>query len=326
MPDTYVELPNGSYVQIPAGASQDKLAQLRTKLSSQRDPLETGKGMENPPDTRFDPKNNAITQGPESQGAELMAHIAGHEHAPLTADEATKQMKQTTGAMASGYSIPLTAGIPGPGGKGSLIAQAAKGAGFGAGMGALEHGMVRAGRGEFPDPVGTLKAAGTGGLIGSVAGPVMAYPPVQEAIGKIPYLRKFLPEAEEQPFTPMGPTRVNKSQIQTELSPPMTPMGPTRMNRSDIPAMNAPAGPEGIRGAADLGKGRMVLTPEEAKTADLQYQQNRVLAHQRGMSYAGGRVPATGRSVPQRPMPIETEEYPGPREVVPLEKDEDEEP
>jgi|HubBroStandDraft_1064217.scaffolds.fasta_scaffold66645_2 hypothetical protein len=79
----------------------------------------------------------------------------------------------------------------------------------------------------------------------------------------------------------------------------------------------------GIRGAADLGKGRMVLTPQEAQTADLQYQQNRVLAHQRGMSYAGGRVPATGRTVPQRPMPIETQEYPGPREVVPL-KDEDE--
>lgn len=73
---------------------------------------------------------------------------------------------------------------------------------------------------------------------------------------------------------------------------------------------------KGIPGSADLGKGRMVLTPEEARTEELQYQQNRGLSHRRGMSFSAGRVPATGRKVPMRPLPTETQEYPGPRSVT----------
>jgi len=132
------------------------------------------------------------------KGADLLANIAGHPYAPKNEQEADQQMKQTTRRMGEGYSGPLTAAIPGPGEGGSLLAQAAKGAGAGAGVGALEHGLSDAWRGELPDVGGTLKAAATGGLMGAVGGPLMNYPPVRNALESVPFLRKYLPQEEDE--------------------------------------------------------------------------------------------------------------------------------
>ena len=65
--------------------------------------------------------------------------------------------------------------------------QILKGGGYGAGVGALEHELSNAWRGELPDLAGTLKAAGTGGLFGAVAGPALNIPVVQNMLRSVPY-------------------------------------------------------------------------------------------------------------------------------------------
>ena len=139
------------------------------------------------------------TSGKDVSGADALARASGFERAPRNDRELKQMMGQSLGKEGAYVSAPYMAAIPGPGEGGSLAMQMLKGGGYGAGIGALEHGLSNAWRGELPDIEGTLKAAGTGGLMGAVLGPAMNIPAVQKTIRSIPYLKRFLPEAEEAP-------------------------------------------------------------------------------------------------------------------------------
>lgn len=139
------------------------------------------------------------TSGKDVSGADALARASGFERAPRNDRELKQMMGQSLGKEGAYVSAPYMAAIPGPGEGGSLAMQMLKGGGYGAGIGALEHGLSNAWRGELPDIEGTLKAAGTGGLMGAVLGPAMNIPAVQKTIRSIPYLKRFLPEAEESP-------------------------------------------------------------------------------------------------------------------------------
>ena len=70
---------------------------------------------------------------------------------------------------------------------------------------------------------------------------------------------------------------------------------------------------EVINGTMPKGFGRMILTPEEAAQRENLYKISQRSAHERGMHFAGGRVPAEGRKVPFRPLPNTVEEWSGKR-------------
>ena len=64
-----------------------------------------------------------------------------------------------------------------------------------------------------------------------------------------------------------------------------------------------------IKGNLPRGFGRLVLTPEETLQAEQMMRIAERSARRRGMQFAGGQVPAEGRSVPVRPRPNPTEEW-----------------
>lgn len=68
-----------------------------------------------------------------------------------------------------------------------------------------------------------------------------------------------------------------------------------------------------ISGTLPRGYGRLVLTPEEALQRDQMMRVAQRSAHDRGMQFAGGQVPAEGRGVPTRPLANPTEEWRGVR-------------
>src|ERR1700723_817124 len=66
------------------------------------DPLVTGHGMEHPIDPTIQKLSSNITSGPEAQGQDMLAHIAGQENAPASPQDAVNQLKNTMGRYAGG--------------------------------------------------------------------------------------------------------------------------------------------------------------------------------------------------------------------------------
>lgn len=76
---------------------------------------------------------------------------------------------------------------------------------------------------------------------------------------------------------------------------------------------NMPPAPsaEGVEGTLPAGRNRLIKTPEEFASADQRYKISQQLAHERGMNFAAGEVPASGRKVPRiSPMSTTQEEAP----------------
>lgn len=68
---------------------------------------------------------------------------------------------------------------------------------------------------------------------------------------------------------------------------------------------------EGVEGTLPAGRNRLIKTPEEFASADQRYKISKQLAHERGMNFAAGEVPASGRKVPRiSPMSTTQEEAP----------------
>lgn len=87
---------------------------------------------------------------------------------------------------------------------------------------------------------------------------------------------------------------------------------PTRIPASQQ-AASTPIGQteSGISGSMPKASGRMILTPEEIAQREQLYNVAKKSAHERGMAFAGGQVPASGRKVPYVPRPNEIIEWSG---------------
>lgn len=287
------------------------------------------------------PIEQAIAKKDESLAA--LSKLAGYDTAPANAEEARKRVLQTSGRMGALYTIPEMASIPGPGGEGTLVMQALKGAAGGAGIGALQHGAERAWRGELPDLKGTAEAAATGGLFGAVANPVMHIPAVSGFLSRIPMLRRWLPKADteqeklgafmnkgykpvaapepepEVTFQPHKPSPAIAKSIKfyggydplAESGSAVRVSNPTAMRQARAKLGLSPAETERVAGARSL-----VLSPEEASSEQTMQAIAKRRASERGMQFAGGMTPREGRSVPRFPTRMAPVEYPGPREII----------
>ena len=147
-----------------------------------------------------------------------------------------------------------------------------------------------------------------GGALGAIAGPFVG----GETFAKLPFgLGRFVATDEE---TAAARTAMKLAQRESDIAAGLRkPLGQIAVDPNTLTPIE-----EDIPGTVARTKGRMVLTPEEARTRERMAPMWQKRASERGMIFAGGGVPEEGRSVPMRPTPTTTHEYGGPRSTTPL--------
>ncbi len=141
MPDTYVKLPNGQYVQIPEGASPEQLQQMKSRLVQ----------MQTSPDATAQAKQ-VLQKIPQYTSAAAGREVNDPKNAYMRQN--APMMYAGAGGMAGGALAPAAAGLP------AAIRALATGSSVGAGAGAGQLALDPTHPGEaLSTAAGTTMAA-----------------------------------------------------------------------------------------------------------------------------------------------------------------------
>jgi len=345
MPDTYVQLPDKSYVHIPEGTSPDKLQEFRNHLASQFADLKTGAGMQQ----RAEEQATASLPKPDTTSAMRRGEPIGEKiQTPVQRAEHVNELEHyiAPGALALSGGEPLIAG-----GAEALAASSLK---------PLIRAAVPYAASYLGSEAGKRVAGTPGEIIGGIAG--MAAPGAFRPL----FSRVLTPEAVE---TMLGP---RAAKTPTKLPNTFTIPAKVPERQAAIPRMASPEQaasfaapykvptpePEGLTiakpvpqagipnaasptpsvsftapyktpqadkvaslpdsGERVAGTRSLIKTPEEARSDDVLQRISKNQAKVRGTYFAGGMAPPEGRSVPRYSNKVAMPEWSGVKERVSL--------
>lgn len=319
--DSYIQLPDNSYIHLTGEETPDQLSALRTKLSGMQTP--EGRAYANPPVA-----TPASWQQPRDP---YSGQAYGNAVPPQMAQKESSldRIQGQAGQIQNISSTPVTnaaSGIMPAAGAGEAIAQ----------RGLLPF-LQTAGRGIAKSAAGTAAGASLGGTLGYIFGHPKEGAQIGATVGglSLPFLpnrvlasmpyganRAFLTNEElaaEQEA--MRLAQRNAGLASGRIDPVSQAVRerraawlPTIVN----PTPNALALPQGQGPEAVAGTrpNALVLTPEEAASEEQMQAIAKKRASERGMQFAAGMTPREGKKVPRMPATTASTQYPNPRQVV----------